>query len=143
MKFLFLLVGLGFSAAVAAQDFERAAQGIEGVRRGLAPQIEVRETPDAQAVTAALDAAPRAERITVYAVRLLSDNSQNAGANARAAAARFNETFGAEARVDYQTPYFRVTVGRFVDRTDAVALCGRVLGVFPKSFVVEEHISVE
>lgn len=133
------------SFGAAAPNFEVASpRGTAGVRAALAPQIVVRETADTQAVTSMIDAAPRGQRMTVYAVRLFSDNSQNAGANARAVAARFAEIFGSDdVRVDYQTPYFRVTAGRFIDRTDAVALCGRALGNFPKSFVVEEHVSVE
>lgn len=134
MKLWFLIVCLAFSASVGAQ-------GTAGVRAGLEPQIVVRETLDAQAVTAMIDSQPKPERMSVYAVRLFSDNSQNAGSNARAVAARFGEMYGSEnVRVDYQTPYFRVTAGRFIDRTDAVALCGKVLANFPKSFVVEEHV---
>lgn len=143
MKLLLTIVFLLTSAGVRAQELVNI-EGIEAVERALSPQIEVKETPEVELVMRAIDSRPRAERRTVYAVRLFSDNSQNAGANAREAAARFSAAYeGIEPRVDYQTPYFRVTVGRFIDRTDAVALCGKVAGSFPKAFVIEENIRLE
>jgi hypothetical protein len=94
---------------------------------------------------AAIDRADHASRtsITVYGVRLFSDNSQNARENAYAAAAEFSSLQpDIPVVVNYQTPHFLVTAGMFVDRTDAVALSGRVLAAFPKAMVVPHEASL-
>lgn len=118
-------------------------QSIGRVRADLKPEIQVTETPDAERIISYFDSQPRQPKVTMYAVRLFSDNSQSARASAHSAANRFENLMeGIEPRVTYEIPYFRVTAGRFIDRTDAVALCGKVLGAFPKAFVVEEEVTI-
>jgi hypothetical protein len=80
---------------------------------------------------------------TAYGVRLFSDNSQEGRANAYGAASRFAEMFpGINADVTYESPAFWVTAGCFVDRLDAVALCGRVLPQFPRAYVVGMEVPI-
>jgi hypothetical protein len=97
---------------------------------------------DATAATiAAADINPSRTTATVYGVRLFSDNSQNARENARAAAAIFTELQpGIPVEVTYQIPHFFVTAGLFIDRTEAVALSGRVLTQFKSAMVVQREV---
>lgn len=82
-----------------------------------------------------------AATMTTFAVSLIRDNTQNARANTYAAAAEFREAFpGIGVEVSYEAPWFRATAGRFVDRTDAVALCGRVLQKFKKAIVIQQEL---
>jgi len=82
-----------------------------------------------------------APTMTTFAVSLIRDNTQNARANTYAVAAEFREAFpGIGVEVSYEAPWFRATAGRFVDRTDAVALCGRALQKFKKAIVIQQEL---
>jgi hypothetical protein len=124
------------------------AQGIARLREELArpdslsgARIEIREESPAAAAVREADRNPVVAVMTVYGVSLFRDNSQNAGESARSVARQFSESHpGIVVAVSYESPYFRVEAGRFIDRTDAVALCGRVLAEFPKAVVVQREI---
>ncbi len=129
-----------------------AAQGVEGVRRELGradfsspgrARIEVVVSDDAAQAIRTADMSSGPGSITAYGVRLFSDSSQDGRANAQAAMGRFAEANpGIDVNISYETPAFWVTAGHFVDRIDAVALCGRVLSLFPRAFVVPVEVSV-
>jgi hypothetical protein len=126
------------------------AQGIARVREELtqpAPltgvSVKVTEQHDAARAVAAADRNTGTKKITCYHVGLFRDNSQSAGANARAIAAQFREIFpGVPVDLDYESPYFRVVAGNFVDHLDAIALCGKVIAQFPKAVVVRSEMDV-
>jgi hypothetical protein len=130
-----------------------AAQGIAGVGRELSrvdfaspsggARIEVIVTDDAAPAIRTADAATGRASVMAYGVRLFSDSSQDGRANAYGAQRRFAESYpGIGVSVTYEIPAFWVTAGCFVDRIDAVALCGRVLSQFPTAFVVPMEVSV-
>jgi hypothetical protein len=106
-------------------------------------RVYVRMSDATATLLATADHNPTRTSVTVYGVRLFSDNSQNARENAYAAAAAFT-ALQPDIHVDvkYQTPHFLVTAGLFVDRTDAVALSGRVASQFPKAMVVPLEASL-
>ncbi len=133
----------------AALAFDAGAQGIQRQRAELARQgsnkvrVEVTEEADAARAVTAADRVTRKEKITGYRVSLFRDNSQTAGENARSVAAQFREQFpDIPVQVAYESPYFKVTAGNFVDKLDAIALCGKALQCFPKAVVMQEEISV-
>ncbi len=133
--------------AVRGDVYGATHGGTQGVRRGLeraggdGARVVVTETPGVQAVMSALDARVPRQKMMVYSVRIFLGNSQSAGPEARSIAGRFAEMFPEHPpRVSYESPYFKVAAGRFVDRTDAVALCGKVAAHFPRAFVVQEEV---
>ncbi len=102
--------------------------------------MEIRETPDAAAAVRRADLTAGRTQVTAYGVSLFRDNSQSAGENARAVKVQFEEMYsGISAEVSYESPYFKVTVGNYLDRTSALALWGKVLPHFPKAVVVQEE----
>ncbi len=127
-----------------------SGQGMEYVRQALSQpafgsgaRMEIRETPDAAAAVRRADLTAGRTQVTAYGVSLFRDNSQNAGANARAAVSRFAEMYPEiPVRVKYDSPWFTVEAGLFVDRTDAVALGGRVQAQFPKAVVIQHEVSM-
>jgi hypothetical protein len=130
-----------------------AAQGIAGVGRELSrvdlaspsggARIEVTVTDDAAPAIRTADQAAGRTSVMAYGVRLFTDSSQDGRANAYGAQRRFAENFpGIGVNVTYEIPAFWVTAGCFVERVDAVALCGRVLSQFPTAFVVPMEVSV-
>lgn len=125
------------------------AQGIERVVGALAApdasgaRVYVMPSPEAAEAVGAGDLFPRLAKVMVYRVSLSRDNSQTAGGNVRAVAAQFSELFpetGVE--VNYKSPYFEAVAGNFIDRIDAVALCGKVAPRFPKAVVVQEEVPI-
>jgi hypothetical protein len=131
---LFALLGAGASA-----------QGIRIIRQQLAvpgaggARIEVTEQADAARAIEAADRMAHVETVDGYRVSLFRDNKQNSGEDARTVATQFKERFpGIAVSVSYESPYFKVTAGGFIDRVDAIALHGKVLPYFPKAVVIME-----
>jgi hypothetical protein len=140
MRKLFLIVLFGTLASGVT------AQGIRELRNKLTvpdgpggARIEVVEDGDAARVTEAWDGVVPIEKVDGYRVSLFRDNKQNSGEDARAVAAQFKENFpGIAVSVSYESPYFKVTAGNFIDRVDAIALQGKALTYFPKAVVIVE-----
>ena len=82
-------------------------------------------------------------KVKGYRVRIYFGNNQNSRSEAYAAQERFKATFaGISSNVDYTAPYFKVTVGNFLTREEAVMLWGRLLGTFPNAFVVSYQMPI-
>lgn len=76
-----------------------------------------------------------------YRVRIFFDNRQSARAESEATLKRFTDTYhGIGAYRTYANPYFKVTVGDFRTKSEAMELLGRIKHQFPGSFVVKENI---
>ncbi len=141
----FLLILL-FSALAATAG----AQGIERQRARLATpepvgraRVEVKQEAVAARAIAAADSVRQDKTVTGYCVNLFGGNSQSAGENARSVAAQFRELFpNIQVRVEYQSPYFNVMAGCFLDKMDAIVLCGKALKNFPKAVVMQDEIPV-
>ncbi len=146
MKMKKTVLFLAFVLVASGVDAQKIGRMRESLARPAAfsrARVEVTEQPDAARAVATADNAAGRTKITVYRVSLLSDNSQNAGSNAQAVAARFGELFpGIAVDVSYESPHFKVAAGNFIDRVDAVALCGKVLSHFPKAYVKQEEVPV-
>lgn len=83
------------------------------------------------------------DKVKGYRVRIYFGNNQNSRSEAYAAQERFRSSFpGISSNVDYTAPYFKVTVGNFLTREEAVMLWGRLLGTFPNAFVVSFQMPV-
>lgn len=76
-----------------------------------------------------------------YRVRIFFDNKQTARTESEKTLQRFKELFpGVAAYRIYANPYFKVTVGDFRTKSEAMALLTRIKGAFPSAFVVKESI---
>lgn len=138
-----LVVFLLVCAGVGAQGMERVREELARPDAVGGARVEVIVQTDAASAVDVADHTPRPEKITSYRVSLFRDNSQTAGANVRAVAMQFREMFpGIHVDVRYESPYFEAVAGNFMDRTDAVALSGKVVSRFPKAVVVQEEIAV-
>ena len=80
--------------------------------------------------------------IAGYRVRIYFDNAQHARTASEQALARFSAANpGIATYRSYQNPYFKVTVGDFRTRSEAIELLERIKGGFPSAFVVKEKIN--
>ena len=83
----------------------------------------------------------RTRPITGYRIRIFFDNSQNARKNSASTLDEFLSSFrGIPAYRSYANPYFKVTVGDFRTKSEAMELLARIRGEFPSAFVVKENI---
>lgn len=76
-----------------------------------------------------------------YRVRIFFDNKQTARVESEETLKRFESMYhDVVAYRTYANPYFKVTVGDFRTRSEAVQLLERIKGAFPSAFVVKESI---
>ena len=76
-----------------------------------------------------------------YRVRIFFDNKQSARVESEETLKRFESLYhDVAAYRTYANPYFKVTVGDFRTRSEAVRLLERIKGSFPSAFVVKENI---
>lgn len=79
--------------------------------------------------------------ISGYRVRIFFDNKQNARTESETVLKKFKGLFpDVMAYRIYANPYFKVTVGDFRTKSEAMALLARIKGAFPSAFVVKENI---
>ena len=77
-----------------------------------------------------------------YRVRIYFDNQQNSRAVSENTMKRFESLYpGVAAYRNYQAPFFKVTVGDFRTKSEAMELLQAIKGTFPTAFVVKENIN--
>lgn len=77
-----------------------------------------------------------------YRVRIFFDNSQSARAQSSATVASFSEVApGVGVYRAYENPYFKVTVGDFRTKSDALRFMNSIKGLYPKAFITRERIN--
>ena len=79
--------------------------------------------------------------LTGYRGRIFFDNRQTSRVESEETLKRFQKLFkGVSAYRTYTNPYFKVTVGDFRTKSEAMELLARIRGEFPSAFVVKENI---
>jgi hypothetical protein len=77
-----------------------------------------------------------------YRVRIFFDNKQTARVASEETLKRFESMYhDVVAYRTYANPYFKVTVGDFRTKSEAMALLERIRYEFPSAFVVKENIA--
>ena len=80
--------------------------------------------------------------VSGYRVRIFFDNKQSARVESEETLKKFESMFHeVKAYRTYANPYFKVTVGDFRTKSEAMALLSRIKSAFPSAFVVKENIS--
>lgn len=80
--------------------------------------------------------------ISGYRVRIFFDNSQNARQASENTLNRFRRTHPeVMAYRSFQSPYFKVTVGDFRTKSEAMELLERIKSEYPSAFILKENIS--
>jgi hypothetical protein len=79
--------------------------------------------------------------INGYRVRIFFDNRQTARVESEETLKRFEAVYhDVRAYRTYANPYFKVTVGDFRTKSEAMELLSRIKREFPSAFVVKEYI---
>ena len=84
--------------------------------------------------------ANRSKQFSGYRIRIFFDNSQSARSASEAALYRFKVLNpGVSAYRSFSSPYFRVTVGDYRNKSEALAALGAIKQQFPSAFIVQER----
>ena len=84
----------------------------------------------------------REKTLNGFRVRIFFDNKQNSRTAAQDALEAFNKVFrGIPSYLSYQSPFFKVTVGDFRTKSEAMELLRSLKGMFPAAFIVKEGIN--
>ena len=82
------------------------------------------------------------EKISGYRVRIYFDNKQNSRGASEEAQRRFQANHpGIMAYRSFTSPFFKVTVGDFRTRSEAIQLMQQISREFPTAFIVKETIN--
>lgn len=150
---LFLLISLGFALAQEAPVSEadsvifRLAPMCDSTLVGqsvfslMPSRVNISQS---QSISSALESriASRTPGIDGYRVRIYFANNQNSRAESEAAAKSFMSDYpGIMAYRNYQNPFFKVTVGDFRTKSEAMSLLSRIKGRYPAAFIVKERIN--
>ena len=150
-KTLILSIVMGLLAALNLSAQNEAVQGQAPVMDStligknifsILPNVTVNQS---QGIVKALDshvASNSSRKITGYRVRIFNDNKQNSRGASEAALNRFKGMYpGLSAYRTYTNPFFKVTVGDFRTKSEAMQLLQSVKGSFPSAFIVKETIN--
>ena len=110
--------------------------------RGDAADVHVYQSGRIRSALDAQVAANHSRAISGFRVRIFFDNGQNSRNESEAVLRRFESMYhGIPAYRTYANPYFKVTVGDFRTRSEAMALLVRLRNEFPRALMVKEKIN--
>jgi len=110
--------------------------------RGAKATVTVHQSQAIQNGLSGHIAANSSKKISGYRIRIFSDNKQNARSASEAAMGRFKGMYpGMSAYKTYSNPFFKVTVGDFRTRSEAIRVLNQLKGSFPTAFIVAETIN--
>ena len=140
---------LGISPVIGAQELRDTslAPAVDSTLIGksifnLLPNVTVHQS---QSILSSMNrqiASNSSRKISGYRVRIFNDNKQNSRGASEAAMGRFKGMYpGIAAYRTYSNPFFKVTVGDFRTKSEAMRLLQQVKGSFPSAFIVKETIN--
>ena len=146
--FIAILLSLGLTGRASAQDLrDTAIVAVDSTLVGksifnLLPNVAVHQS---QVILNSMNkqiASNSSRKMTGYRVRIFNDNKQNSRGASEAALGRFKGMYpGVPAYRTYSNPFFKVTVGDFRTKSEALRLLQQVKGSFPSAFIVKETIN--
>ena len=110
--------------------------------KGASSEVVVSQSPVLEKSMAAHVQSNLKRNMNGYRVRIFFDNKQSARSESEAALKRFESLYhGVKAYRSYANPYFKVTVGDFRTKSEAMELLEHIKPEFPSAFVVKENIT--
>ena len=104
--------------------------------------VEIYQTQEVAAALREQVSSNARRTVPGYRVRIFFDNKQSARVESEETLKRFESVYhDVKAYRTYANPYFKVTVGDFRTKSEAMALLSRIKSAFPSAFVVKENIS--
>ncbi len=89
------------------------------------------------------ESASEEAQVQAYSVRIFSDNSQDARTKSSEIAEKFKEDYpNVGLDLVYDSPYFKITVGQYLTKEEAIMLWGALKDEYPTSFVVPIKVNM-
>lgn len=105
-------------------------------------RITVEQSKAIEGAFTAHIASAASKKMNGFRVRIYFDNSQYARSRSGDVSAQFASRFPAiQVYRTYTNPYFKVTVGDFRTKSDAMRMLKQIEAEFPSAFVVREQIN--
>ena len=124
---------------LAGQDIFRVVKAVTVPSEA---DVVVNQTPAVEASMRRQVQSNKERTMSGYRVRIFFDNKQTARVESEETLKKFERLYhDVVAYRTYANPYFKVTVGDFRTRSEAVKLLERIRHDFPSAFVVKENIS--
>lgn len=109
--------------------------------RGDEADVEIRQSQEIKNSMRSHVEANAKRTMSGYRVRIFFDNRQSARNDSEATLKKFRNLYPeVVAYRIYANPYFKVTVGDFRTKSEAMELLTMIKGAFPSAFVVKENI---
>lgn len=109
---------------------------------GTASQVSVHQSKEIWDAMYAHFENNKTRGLSGYRVRIFFDNKRTARAESEQTLKNFTSQFpDTPAYRSYSNPYFKVTVGDFRTKSEAMQLLKRIKNEFPSAFIVKETIS--
>ena len=109
--------------------------------KGGAADVEIYQSPEIANALRKQVLSNNKRTINGYRVRIFFDNKQTARVESEETLKRFEAAYhDVKAYRTYANPYFKVTVGDFRTKSEAMELLSRIKREFPSAFVVKEYI---
>lgn len=155
MKRLFtiiiLLIGTAFPLTLSAQTYETVdslvyipAAGVDEslVGRNIFNDVTVHQSQAISKAMAGKIERNKSKKMSGYRIRIFFDNKQDSRGASEAAINRFKAAYpGHGAYRSFASPYFKVTVGDFRTKSEAMQMLQTVRADFPSALVVKENIN--
>lgn len=126
----------------AASDAALEGKSVFSVLSNESKGVTIQQDPSIVTAMNAHVSYNRRKKLNGYRVRIYFDNKQNSRGASEAAMNRFRGAFpGISAYRSFTSPHFKVTVGDFRTKSEALRLLQRVKGMFPNAFIVKEQIN--
>ena len=110
--------------------------------KGDKADVEIYQSQEVAAALRKQVAANERRTVPGYRVRIFFDNKQTARVESEETLKNFEALYhGIKAYRTYANTYFKVTVGDFRTKSEAMELLSRIKSRFPSAFVVKENIS--
>ncbi len=107
--------------------------------KGAKADVTVHQSQAIQKALSNQIASNSSRKVSGYRVRIFNDNKQNSRGASEAALNRFKGMYpGVAAYRTYTNPFFKVTVGDFRTKSEAMQLLQQIKGSFPSAFTVKE-----
>ena len=134
----------GQNEASAAVDSTLYGQSIfnvlPSVSKGGKADVRVTQTKTLQEMLSRQIASNGSRNVTCYRVRIFNDNSQTARAASEAVLASSKAAYAYPAYRSYTNPFFKVTVGDFRTKSEALQLLGMLQAEYPTAFLGKETV---
>lgn len=137
-RLLFILFAItSFTLSVNGQELESPDKGVFDVLKG-----QIVSSDSLNTLMEEYKAKNPSRNVQVYRLRIFFDNHQEARANSEQVVVQFKELYpDVPVFRGYSNPYFKVTVGNFRSKSEAMRFLNEIKGQYPSVFLVREAFS--